>query len=99
MKKEIIREACNRCCARDSKKVGEYIVCNNCGQEETLDDWQLIGWRNIVKNPPFFSGAIHVYGKDIGRTMATWDKETQTCDNDKVTHWLRVPDPTKQIGM
>jgi len=31
--------------------------------------------------------------------MANWNSETETCDNDKATHWLRVPDPTKQIGL
>lgn len=95
----MVLEACNRCCARDSETSGGYVKCNNCGQKELIKDWQLIGWRDIKKNPPFFSGTIHVYGKEIGRTMANWDSKTQFCDNEKATHWLRVPDPTKQIGM
>ena len=99
MLKEKYLEACNRCCSRDLREEDEYIICNYCGQKELLSDWQLIGWRDILKNPPFFSGTIHVYGKEIGRMMANWDSETQVCDNNKVTHWLRVPDPTKQIGM
>lgn len=99
MEKEIVLEACNRCCARDYSRVGDVVRCHNCGHEEVLSDWQLIGWRDIKKNPPVFSGTIHVYGKGIGRTMALWESKTQSCDNPEATHWLRVPDPTKQVGM
>ena len=95
----MIKEACNRCCSRDFKEVGNDVVCNYCGQTETREDWELIGWRELSVNKPFFSGTIHVYGKEIGRTMANWDSERQTCDNSLATHWLRVPDPTKQIKM
>lgn len=61
----MIKEACNRCCSRDFKEIDEYVVCNYCGQKETREDWELIGWRNISINKPFFSGTIHVYGKEI----------------------------------
>ena len=94
-----ILEACNRCCSRDFKEEDGFVICNYCGQKETMSDWELIGWRDISVNKPFFSGRIHVYGKEIGRTMANWDAKTETCDNDKVSHWLRVPDPRKQIRM
>lgn len=90
---------CNRCCSDDSMEVGKHIVCNNCSLSELKEDWQLFGWRNILKNPPVFSGIIHIYGKEIGRSMANWDSNTNICDNSKATHWLRVPDPTKQINM
>jgi len=50
----VIKEACNRCCSRDFKEIGEYVVCNYCGQKETISDWELIGWRNISVNKPFF---------------------------------------------
>jgi len=94
-----IIEACNRCCSKDYTLLNGYVHCNYCSHSEILNDWQLIGWRDILKNPPHFKGTIHVYGKQIGRTMANWDSITKTCDNSQVTHWLRVPDPTKQIGM
>lgn len=93
-------QPCNRCCSSDVYLTEvDHAKCNYCGHNEPLSDWQLIGWRDILINPPHFGGTIHVYGKEIGRTMAMWDSVTKTCDNQKATHWLRVPDPTKQIGM
>lgn len=92
-------EPCNRCCSDDIVEISEGVKCNNCGHSESMKEWQLRGWRNILKNPPHFGGTIHVYGKEIGRKMANWDSKTQKCDNEKATHWLRVPDPTKQINM
>lgn len=90
---------CNRCCTRYPLIVNDIVTCDHCGHSEPLSDWQLIGWRDILKHPPHFGGIIHVYGKEIGRTMANWDSLSKTCDNEKATHWLRVPDPTKQINM
>jgi hypothetical protein len=94
-----ILEPCNRCCSDHVNCLDEQVTCVNCGHSEILSEWQLRGWRNILKNPPHFGGTIHVYGKEIGRTMANWDSKNKMCDNKKATHWLRVPDPTKQIDM
>lgn len=91
-------EACNRCCSGNVSFSGEYVLCENCGLKEKYDNWQLIGWRNIKLNPPVFTGKIFIYGKEIGRGIANWNSVTQLCDNDKATHWLRVPEPTKQIN-
>jgi hypothetical protein len=94
-------EPCNRCCSGDVFLVEDTdnVKCNYCNHTEKYSEWQLRGWRNIKENPPYFAGSIHVYGKEIGRTMAKWNSNNKTCDNVKATHWLRVPDPTKQINM
>jgi ribosomal protein S27AE len=93
-------EPCNRCCSDSGVLTHDNKVqCGHCGFTEDLEVWQIRGWRNIVKYPPVYSGVIFVYGKEIGRTIARWDAKTQSCDNPLVTHWLRTPDPTKQIGM
>lgn len=42
---------------------------------------------------------MHVYGNNKERTMANFDSITKICDNNQATHWLRVPDPTKEIDM
>ena len=92
-------EPCNRCCSGEVARIENKVLCSNCKHSESFEEWQLRGWRDIKKNPPHFGGTIHVYGKKIGRTMANWNSKTKTCDNKKATHWLRVPDPTKQINM
>jgi hypothetical protein len=92
-------EPCNRCCSGDVVQKHEQVSCNNCNHSETYNEWQLRGWRDLNINQPTFSGTIHVYGKGIGRIMARWNSLTKTCDNPNATHWLRVPDPTKQINM
>lgn len=93
-------ENCNRCCSDDAFFVDENTVqCNYCGFFETLEVWQLRGWRSIVKYPPTHPGTIFVYGKEIGRCAAKWDSAKGICDVDGATHWLRTPDPTKQINM
>ncbi len=92
-------ENCNRCCSDKHFFKGDDVICQNCGFSESFEIWQLRGWRDIKKYPPTYSGKIFVYGKKIGRDMARWDKTTNTCDNPDATHWLRTPDPTKQIGM
>lgn len=97
-------ERCNRCCSSDYKLLhNNTITCNNCGTTEPTEVWQLFGWRDIKKYPPVHSGTIFVYGKTIGRRSAIWDKVKQkivhTPRAHEFTHWLRTPDPTKQIGM
>lgn len=92
-------ESCNRCCSKESFLHDSIVTCSYCGFTEPLEIWQLIGWRSIVKYPPTFSGTIFIYGKTIGRTIAKWDCSTKSCDNKEATHWLRTPDPTKQINM
>lgn len=92
-------ENCNRCCSDKYSFKGDDIVCENCGFSEPFEVWQLRGWRDINKYPPTYSGKIFVYGKKIGRYIARWDSKTKLCDNPDATHWLRTPDPTKQIGM
>lgn len=93
-------EPCNRCCSDEVGLVeSEQVQCRHCGFSENLEVWQLRGWCNIQKYPPVFSGVIFVYGKGIGRTIARWDANTHSCDNPLATHWLRTPDPTKQINM
>lgn len=107
MKKSIVLEPCNRCCSDLGKIVNEesllpsnmIVQCEHCGFTENLEIWQLRGWRSISIYPPTFSGIIYVYGKGIGRTIAHWSSITQTCDQPAATHWLRTPDPTKQINM
>ena len=95
----MILESCNRCCSKVCVLTGENVKCSYCGFIESLEVWQLVGWRSIFKYPPTFSGTIFVYGKTIGRTVARWDSSNKMCDNNEVTHWLRTPDPTKQINM
>lgn len=93
-------ERCNRCCSDDVSLVGDdAVICNHCSFSESFQNWQLVGWRDLSKFPPTYGGTIFVYGKKIGRTVAHWDKETLTCDNPDATHWLRTPDPRKQIDM
>lgn len=92
-------EPCNRCCSGNVEKEIDLVTCKECSHSEIYSEWQLRGWRNLNKNKPTFGGRIHVYGKEMGRGMANWDAKTKTCDNPKATHWLRVPDPTKQIDM
>ncbi len=92
-------EPCNRCCSGKVNILDKIVSCENCNHSEIYEEWQLRGWRNLTKYEPTFGGIIHVYGKEIGRTMANWDSKTKTCDNPKATHWLRVPDPRKQINM
>lgn len=93
-------ERCNRCCSDNVEIASEKTVCcQHCGFSEDLEVWQLFGWRSIKKHPPTYKGVIFVYGKTIGRTIAHWDAERQWCDNPGATHWLRTPDPRKQINM
>lgn len=93
-------EPCNRCCSDDVHAVSDDIIqCNYCSFTESLEIWQLKGWRDIVKYPPTYAGIIFIYGKDIGRTIAKWNSIEKKCDNPFATHWLRTPDPTKQINM
>jgi hypothetical protein len=96
---DFIIQPCNRCCSKNVENKDISVICNYCGHTEPFEEWQIIGWRDITKYPPHFGGSIHVYGENIGRTMAKWDSKNKTCDNKGVTHWLRVPDPTKQINM
>jgi len=93
-------EPCNRCCSDDSELINDqYVKCNHCEFTESFEVWQLRGWRSIVKYPPTYGGTIFVYGKKIGRKEALWNKESKCCSNPDATHWLRTPDPTKQLGM
>ena len=92
-------EPCNRCCSDAGVLMGEDVQCSYCSFTESLEVWQLRGWRSIDKYPPTYKGVIFVYGKEIGRTIAQWDSETKTCNVEGVTHWLRTPDPRKQINM
>lgn len=93
-------EPCNRCCSSEAHLIDSiHVKCSYCLFTETFEIWQLRGWRSITKYPPTFSGTIFVYGKTIGRTIANWNSSTNTCDNPLVTHWLRTPDPTKQINL
>jgi len=93
-------ENCGRCCTDDSvHKEDNTVTCNYCGSTEPLEIWQLRGWRSLAKYPPTYGGTIFVYGKSIGRKEAKWDVATQSCSIPEATHWLRTPDPTKQIGM
>lgn len=93
-------ENCGRCCASYlSHYDDDTVSCNLCGFTETFDIWQLRGWRSLSKYPPTYGGIIFVYGKSIGRREAIWDTETHSCNLSEATHWLRTPDPTKQIGM
>lgn len=92
-------EHCNRCCSGRVYCKDGIVICENCNHSEDFSEWQLRGWRDLSKNQPTFGGTIHVYGKAIGRQMAKWDNKTKTCDNSQATHWLRVPDPRKQINM
>jgi hypothetical protein len=93
-------EPCNRCCSLNPEYIDEELIkCNHCGFTETEEIWQLRGWRSITKYPPTYSGTIFVYGKEIGRTIAKWNSNTQTANIEGITHWLRTPDPTKQINM
>lgn len=93
-------ENCNRCCSNDSViKEDNSVKCNYCGFTEPLEIWQLRGWRSLTKYPPTYGGTIFVYGKAIGRKEAKWNVETQSCSLQEATHWLRTPDPTKQIDM
>lgn len=100
----MILESCNRCCSKsglfnEDANTVTCSYCGFCGFTEPLDIWQIIGWRDINKYPPTFGGTIFVYGKSIGRTVAKWDSQHKICDNPGATHWLRTPDPTKQINM
>lgn len=95
----MILESCNRCCSKAGVLTDETVKCSYCGFTESLEVWQLVGWRSIIKYPPTFSGTIFVYGKTIGRTVAKWDSDSKTCNNTQASHWLRTPDPTKQINM
>jgi hypothetical protein len=90
-------EACNRCCSHKGQLQNDIVVCSHCGFSEPIEIWQILGWRLIVKYPPTHKGTIFVYGKNIGRTVAHWDEFI--CDNTEATHWLRTPDPRKQINM
>lgn len=93
-------EPCNRCCLDTGRFVSiELVECSYCGFSEPLEVWQLRGWRSIKKYPPSYAGTIFVYGAEIGRKEATWNSETQSCSLEKATHWLRTPDPRKQINM
>lgn len=93
-------EPCNRCCSSEVELIiDDSVKCLNCGMSELFEIWQLKGWRDILKYPPVHNGTIFIYGAEIGRTVAIWNKETQSCNNDKATHWLRTPDPRKQINM
>ena len=93
-------ERCNRCCSNKSKLISDSMVsCEECGFTEPYEIWQLFGWRSLIKYPPTYGGVIYVYGKNIGRSIARWDKDLKQCDNVEATHWLRTPDPTKQINM
>lgn len=93
-------ENCNRCCSDEVELKGvDYVVCLNCKFTESFEVWQTRGWRSINRYPPTYKGVIFVYGKEIGRTIAQWDSDKKICDNPKATHWLRTPDPTKQIDM
>ena len=92
-------EPCNRCCSDGAIFVNDQVQCPHCLFTESLEVWQLRGWRDICKYPPTFGGTIFVYGKEIGRTVAKWNSETKTCNLAGVTHWLRTPDPRKQINM
>lgn len=92
-------ERCNRCCSDNAEVRGQQVFCLHCGFSELEEVWQLFGWRCIKRYPPTYKGIIFVYGKSIGRTVAHWDSEKQTCDNPGATHWLRTPDPRKQINM
>jgi hypothetical protein len=93
-------ENCGRCCTDDAThKADDTVTCNYCGFTEPLAIWQLRGWRSLSKYPPTYGGTIFVYGKTIGRKEAKWDVATQSCTLPEATHWLRTPDPTKQIGM
>lgn len=93
-------EPCNRCCSDGATFIDENSVqCPYCGFTEPLEIWQLRGWRSIEKYPPTYGGTIFVYGSTIGRTVAKWNSDTKTCDKEGVTHWLRTPDPRKQINM
>ena len=93
-------EHCNRCCSDNVELApNDAVKCNHCGFSESFEIWQLRGWRNLKKYPPTYGGIIFVYGKLIGRTVARWNTDTQSCDNPDATHWLRTPDPRKQIGM
>lgn len=93
-------ENCGRCCTDDAKhNSDDTVICNYCGFKEPLEIWQLRGWRSLSKYPPTYGGTIFVYGKSIGRKEAKWDVDTQSCTLAEATHWLRTPDPTKQIGM
>lgn len=93
-------ENCGRCCTDDAiHKADDTVTCNYCGFTEPLEIWQLRGWRSLSKYPPTYGGTIFVYGKDIGRKEAKWDVATRSCNLPEATHWLRTPDPTKQIGM
>lgn len=93
------KENCNRCCSQKSIKIKDKIKCKNCGFIESIEIWQLKGWRSIEKYPPIYSGTIFVYGKEIGRKEANWDAETNICSLKDATHWLRTPDPKVQVGM
>lgn len=97
-------ERCNRCCSDEHEFLpDDKIGCKKCGTTEPFEVWQLFGWRDIKKYPPVHSGTIFVYGQKVGRIAAKWDKEAKTiiCDGnpDDITHWLRTPDPRKQINM
>lgn len=93
-------EPCNRCCSDNVELIiDDAVRCLNCEFSEPFEVWQLRGWRDLLKYPPTYGGTIFVYGKNIGRTVAKWDRESQRCDNPDATHWLRTPDPRKQINM
>lgn len=88
---------CNRCCSDGAVlQDSNMVTCSHCGFTESLEVWQLRGWRRIDKYPPTFGGVIFVYGKEIGRTCAQWDSDTKICDNPLATHWYRTSDPRKQ---
>lgn len=70
------------------------MECQNYLKYGNLEDGGI-----FLKYPPVHNGTIFIYGDGIGRTVAIWNKETQSCNNDKATHWLRTPDPRKQINM
>lgn len=95
----MILESCNRCCSKSGVLHEGIVKCSHCGFSEPLEIWQLVGWRSITQYPPTYNGIIFVYGKSIGRAIAKWNSQTKTCDNPGATHWLRTPDPTKQINM
>jgi hypothetical protein len=96
-------ERCNRCCSHAGQPKEEggktLVVCGYCGFTQPEEVWQLFGWRSITKYPPHFPGKIYVWGEECGRKEATWDSLTLLCSEPLATHWLRVPDPTKQIDM
>lgn len=93
-------DPCNRCCSKNAVlKDLHTVCCLYCNFTESLEVWQLRGWRSLIKYPPTYKGIIFVYGATIGRTIANWDSDTKSCDKEGATHWLRTPDPRIQVNM